>query len=68
MTGLFSKIVVFEILVFLYTQIGLSKKNYWNQDALWGILTRQPFASDVTITSDVKHHVLSKKLSFQRLE
>ena len=57
-------ILVFEILLFLYTQKGLSKKNSWMQNALWGILTWQPCGSHVIVTRDVtrdvKHHVLSK--------
>ena len=56
----FFKILVFEILVFLYTQRGLIKKNSWKQNALWGILTWQPCGSDVIVTRDAKHHVLSK--------
>ena len=57
-------ILVFEILLFLYTQKGLSKKNSWMQNALWGILTWQPCGSHVIVTRDVtrdvKHRVLSK--------
>ena len=50
-------ILVFEILLFLYTQKGLSKKNSWMQNALWGILTWQPCGSRHTLPSHVTSNI-----------